>query len=87
MRTSIELSDEQRAALLALAARRGLRGYSFLIQEALARYLGIRGSARPRSGRRTRRERKSDLISFLCDGFSTGRKDGSTRHDDYIYRR
>lgn len=39
MRTTIELTDEQRARLLALAAKRRLRGYSTLIQEALARYL------------------------------------------------
>jgi len=39
MRTTIELSDDQRAKLLALAARRRLRGYSALIQEALERYL------------------------------------------------
>ena len=39
MRTTIELSDDQRAKLLALAAKRRLRGYSALIQEALERYL------------------------------------------------
>lgn len=39
MRTTIELSDDQRAKLLALAARRRLRGYSGLIREALERYL------------------------------------------------
>lgn len=39
MRTTIELTDDQRAKLLALAARRRLRGYSALIQEALERYL------------------------------------------------
>ncbi|MGH8650442.1 MAG: ribbon-helix-helix protein, CopG family [Burkholderiales bacterium] len=40
MRTTIELTDDQRAKLLALAARRRLRGYSALIREALERYLG-----------------------------------------------
>ncbi|MBI3990406.1 MAG: ribbon-helix-helix protein, CopG family [candidate division NC10 bacterium] len=39
MRTTIEITDEQRAALLALAARRGLRGYSAIIQEAIDFYL------------------------------------------------
>ena len=39
MRTTIELTDDQRAKLLALAAKRRLRGYSTLIQEALERYL------------------------------------------------
>lgn len=26
------------------------------------------------------------LLAFLDDGFSTGCKDGSVQHDDYIYR-
>lgn len=39
MRTTIELTDDQRAKLLTLAAKRRLRGYSALIQEALERYL------------------------------------------------
>ncbi len=39
MRTTIELTDDHRAKLLALAARRRLRGFSTLIREALERYL------------------------------------------------
>lgn len=39
MRTTIELPDEQRAKLLELAARRGEKGFSHLVQEAVARYL------------------------------------------------
>ncbi|PWB79511.1 MAG: hypothetical protein C3F08_06595 [Candidatus Methylomirabilota bacterium] len=39
MRTTIELTDDQRARLLALAAKRRLRGYSSLIHEALEQYL------------------------------------------------
>jgi len=39
MRTTVELSNEKRAKLLAIAARRGLRGYSQLIDEALDLYL------------------------------------------------
>lgn len=85
MRTTIELADEQRAALLAMAARRGLRGYSSLVQEALAKYLGVPAPARAAAGKRARRDR-ADLLGFLCDGFSTGRRDGSAQHDDYIYR-
>lgn len=85
MRTTIELSDEQRSALLALAGKRGLRGYSSLVQEALARYLGLpmpMPVARPaRPGKRAGR-----LLSFLKSGFSTGRKDGAESHDEHIYR-
>lgn len=39
MRTTIELPEEQRARLRAIAARRGEKGYSVLIQEAVDRYL------------------------------------------------
>ena len=39
MRTTIELNENQRAALLHLAAKRGLKGFSHIVQEALERYL------------------------------------------------
>jgi metal-responsive CopG/Arc/MetJ family transcriptional regulator len=39
MRTTIQIPDDQRARLLELAARRGEKGFSRLVQEALARYL------------------------------------------------
>ena len=39
MRTTVEIPDEQRAKLLELAARRGEKGFSKLVQEALAKYL------------------------------------------------
>jgi hypothetical protein len=39
MRTTIEIREEQRIALAAIAAKRGLRGYSTLVQEAIDVYL------------------------------------------------
>lgn len=39
MRTTIDIPDEQRAKLLKLAAERGEKGFSRLVQEALDRYL------------------------------------------------
>ncbi|MGH8936900.1 MAG: hypothetical protein ACRDXD_11685 [Acidimicrobiia bacterium] len=39
MRTTVEISDQQHRALLALASKRGLRGFSQLVQEALDQYL------------------------------------------------
>jgi hypothetical protein len=39
MRTTIEIPDSQRARLLELAARRGEKGFSRLIQEAVERLL------------------------------------------------
>lgn len=41
MRTTIELDDEVRAALIKRAAERGDRGYSDLVNEMLKRSLGI----------------------------------------------
>lgn len=42
MRTTIEITDEQRASLLAIAAERGLKGFSPIVQEALGEYLAAR---------------------------------------------
>jgi len=39
MRTTIELSEDQRAELLRLAAKRGLKGFSQIVKEALDSYL------------------------------------------------
>jgi hypothetical protein len=39
MRTTVEIKDEQRAKLLELAGRRGEKGFSTLIQEAIDLYL------------------------------------------------
>jgi len=47
VRTTIELKPEHRARLLELAARRGEKGFSSVIQEALDAYLEA-GAARER---------------------------------------
>ena len=39
MRTTVEISAEQHRALSAIAQRRGVRGFSVLVQEALDTYL------------------------------------------------
>ena len=39
MRTTVEITDAQRAGLLELAARRGEKGFSRLVQEAVDRFL------------------------------------------------
>jgi metal-responsive CopG/Arc/MetJ family transcriptional regulator len=41
MRTTIEIPDRQRAKLLEIAARRGLKGFSVIVQEAIEHYLEI----------------------------------------------
>jgi len=48
MRTTIDLSDDHRSALHYLAARRGLRGYSKLIEEAIDLY--IKQGAKKKAG-------------------------------------
>lgn len=61
MRTTIELRDDQRARLLELAARRGEKGFSRLVQEAVDRYLD-------REARRDRSlERAVSAIGSLSD--------------------
>ncbi|MFZ0451206.1 MAG: hypothetical protein WAL98_18365 [Desulfatiglandaceae bacterium] len=45
MRTTIEISAEHRGALLSLAAKKGLRGYSTIIEEALDLYIEHQGRA------------------------------------------
>lgn len=45
MRTTIDLPDAQHHALSTLAGRRGLRGFSPLVQEAVELYLDAIGGA------------------------------------------
>lgn len=44
MRTTVEITENQRADLLKLAAQRGIKGFSALIQEALDKYLAEQAS-------------------------------------------
>lgn len=53
MRTTVEIPDRLRAALLAISARRGMRGFSKIIEEALDQYL------------QTMASRDRDLASLL----------------------
>lgn len=56
MRTTVELTEEQRALLHAIAARRGWRGYSRVVQEAIDFYL--KHHAEAESARRILLDRK-----------------------------
>jgi predicted transcriptional regulator len=44
MRTTIEMKDEHRARLLELAARRGEKGFSGIVAEAIDKYLNEQGA-------------------------------------------
>lgn len=48
MRTTIELTDETRSKLLEMAARRGEKGFSPIVQEALEEYFSRRQERRDR---------------------------------------
>ncbi len=48
MRTTIEMKDEHRAALLEIAARRRLKGFSALVEDAVASYLKADAARRAR---------------------------------------
>lgn len=48
MRTTVEISDSQRAQLLRLAAERGDKGFSRLVGEALERFLAEEGARKDR---------------------------------------
>ncbi|MBN1906701.1 MAG: hypothetical protein JW927_16580 [Deltaproteobacteria bacterium] len=43
IRTTIEISDNHRSSLLSIAAQKGLRGYSKIIEDALEHYIKEQG--------------------------------------------
>jgi hypothetical protein len=51
MRTTVEITAEQRARLLEIAARRGVKGFSLLVQEALDAYLAAQEGGEDRKRR------------------------------------
>jgi hypothetical protein len=55
MRTTVEMKPEHRSALLALAARRGEKGFSSVLAEAIEEYL---------DQERTRVQRRKELLSL-----------------------
>jgi hypothetical protein len=59
VRTTIELKDEHRAALLEIAARRRLKGFSTLVEDAVESYL------KADAERKTRRRNALSLKGVL----------------------
>ena len=55
MRTTVEMKPQHRSALLALAARRGEKGFSSVLAEAIEEYL---------DGERLRAQRRKQLLSL-----------------------
>jgi hypothetical protein len=55
MRTTVEMKPEHRSALLALAARRGEKGFSSVLAEAIEEYL---------DQERTRVQRRKEVLSL-----------------------
>jgi hypothetical protein len=85
MRTTIELKDEQRAALLALAARRGMKGFSDLVGEAVDAYLREQAGMDERVQRALRARgglnaaEADDLRARVAEARSTWRSDPDPR--------
>jgi len=48
MRTTVEITDEQRSKLVEAAARRGEKGFSTIVQEALDHYFESESARRER---------------------------------------
>lgn len=55
MRTTVEMKSEHRSALLALAARRGEKGFSSVLGEAIEEYL---------EGQQVRAKRRKEILSL-----------------------
>ena len=55
MRTTVEMKPQHRSALLALAARRGEKGFSSVLAEAIEEYL---------DEEKTRVQRRKELLSL-----------------------
>ena len=55
MRTTVEMKAEHRSALLALAARKGEKGFSTVLAEAIEEYL---------NGERKRAQRREALLAL-----------------------
>jgi hypothetical protein len=55
MRTTVEMKPQHRSALLALAARRGEKGFSFVLARAIEEYL---------NEERTRVQRRKQVLSL-----------------------
>lgn len=55
MRTTVEMKAEHRSALLALAARKGEKGFSTVLAEAIEEYL---------NGERKRAQRRETLLAL-----------------------
>lgn len=51
MRTTIEIRDETRAKLMEIAARRGEKGFSGIVQEALDEYFRLRADRQAAVGK------------------------------------
>lgn len=63
MRTTVEITDAQRAKLLQLAASRGQKGFSTLVQEAIDLYLRMQTE----SSRRARVKAALSVLGTFAD--------------------
>jgi predicted transcriptional regulator len=67
MRTTIRIADDHRERLLKIAAERGDRGYSRIVEEALDRYLCQPERASAPTRAETRAERARVILGWLWE--------------------
>lgn len=73
MRTTIELSDDHRARLLELSARRGEKGFSSIVEEALDRYFA-------------REERRRDAVDRALAALGSFSEEEADRLEEEVGR-
>jgi metal-responsive CopG/Arc/MetJ family transcriptional regulator len=69
MRTTVEITARQRTKLLQLAAERGMKGFSELVQEAIDDYLEAN------SARKARIDAAIDVLGSLSEEEARGLRD------------
>ena len=69
MRTTIEITDHQRSQLLAIAANRGMNGFSAIVREALEEYLNKKKG--DREVRNAALETRGSLTNIEADELET----------------
>jgi len=83
MRTTIELTDDLRARLLALAAKRKLRGYSTIVREVLERHL----DEAPEEGRTGRGAKAARVARRVRGSLSKAEADRMRRRIERLWER
>jgi metal-responsive CopG/Arc/MetJ family transcriptional regulator len=85
MRTTVEIKDELRAKLLSLAAKRKLKGFSPIVEEALEEYLSHDSDREQRIEKAIKcfgawEDRKKDSVEIVKEMREDGDRKYADRH-------